>query len=177
MTKEEISKDEKLKADLFSADDSKVLETLKKIGENGSRNMVDPILELLTRTDSEEVKELVISQLSQLKIGEMEDLFISKLQMDEYEDFKQQLVFCMWHSGMNPVNNLDVVVKLAIEGDFMMALEVLTLIENMEGPFDHESLIDAFSDVSLYMNDSTEDDPKLDLMKNIYELLYSFQED
>jgi len=52
----------------------------------------------------------------------------------------------------------------------------LTLLENMEGPFDNESLMDAFQDVSEYVDEAEEGDAKLDLIKSIYDILYAFQQ-
>jgi len=169
--------DEKLKSQLFSSDETAVLSALKTVSQEGSRFMVEPVLELLVRTNSSDVREVVISQLSQLKIGEMEALFVQKIQSEDFKEYRKELVACMWNSGMNPVDHLHVFTKLATEGDYMTALEVLTLIENLEGPFDHESLTDAFSDVSIYVNEAPADDPKLDLIKSIYGILYAFQEE
>jgi len=176
MVKDQKEIDERQKAELYNADENVVLKTLKHIGEEGSRNMVEPVLELLANTNSEKVQSVIIAQLSELKIGEVETLFIEKLQKPEFYQLRRQLVSCMWNSGLNPTEHLHVLANIACEGDFMTALEVLTLIENMEGPFNHESLTDAFSEVSVYVNEAAADDPKLDLMKSIYGILYAFQE-
>ncbi len=177
MSEEQKVIDERLRTDLFSSNEKTVLSALAEIGEDGSRAMVEPVLELLARTDSEDVKQIILDQLSQLKISEMEELFIGKIQSDDFSEYHKELVFCMWHSGMNPVNHVHVFAKLAVEGDYMMAIEVMTLLENLEGPFDHESVIEAFSDVSVYITESSVEDPKLDLMKSIYEILHLFQEE
>ena len=106
----------------------------------------------------------------------MEGLFIEKIQLEEFQPYHQQLVSCMWSSGMNPTEDLHVFSKLAVDGDYMTALEVLTLLENMEGPFDNESLMDAFQDVSEFVEEAAEGDAKIDLIKSIYDILYAFQE-
>lgn len=177
MSESQKAIDEKLKTELFSSDEKVVLAALAKIEEDGSRNMVEPVLELLVRSDSDSVKQEVLNQMSQLKIGEMEDLFIQKLQHKDFKDYQQQVVACMWNSGMNPISHLDVLAEVAIKGDYMTALEVLTLVENMEGPFDHESLTDAFSDVGLFLSEVEEEDARLDLIKDLYAILHHFQEE
>ncbi len=174
MTQEQKEINNKLKAELFSSDD--VVQALESIGEDGDREMVAPVLELLAHTSSELVKDVVLGQLSELKIGDMEGLFIEKIQLEEFQPYHQQLVSCMWSSGMNPTEDLHVFSKLAVDGDYMTALEVLTLLENMEGPFDNESLMDAFQDVSEFVEEAEEGDAKIDLIKSIYDILYAFKE-
>ena len=176
MTQEKKDLNNKLKAELFNSDEAEVLKTLVKIGEDGDREMVAPVLELLAHTSSEDVKNVVVGLLSELKIGDVEGLFIDKIQLEEFQPYQQQLVSCMWNSVMNPTEDLHVFSKLAVEGDYMTALEVLTLLENMEGPFDNESLMDAFQDVSEYVDEAEEGDAKLDLIKSIYDILYAFQQ-
>ena len=176
MTQEQKEINNKLKAELFSSDEAVVLKALDSIGEDGDREMVAPVLELLAHTSSEAVKDVVLGQLSELKIGDMEGLFIEKIQLEEFQSYHQQLVSCMWSSGMNPTDDLHVFSKLAVDGDYMTALEVLTLLENMEGPFDNESLMDAFQDVSEFVEEAEEGDAKIDLIKSIYDILYAFKE-
>ncbi|MFK7756945.1 MAG: hypothetical protein AB8B53_08460 [Flavobacteriales bacterium] len=179
MTQSQKAIDEKLKTELFSSDETKVLTALATIEKDGSRGMVEPVLELLVRSDSEAVKQEVLNQMSQLKIGDMEDLFMEKLQHEDFKSYQQQVIACMWNSGMNPINHLDVLAEVAVKGDYMTALEVLTLVENMEGPFDHESLTDAFSEVGLFLSELDEEtiDPRLDLIKDLYAILHHFQEE
>jgi hypothetical protein len=169
-------KEEKLKADLFSTDENVVLKALTNVGEDGSRNMVEPVLELLAHTESEPIQTMVLKFLSELKISDVEHLFIEKLENPDFNEFKQELVSCMWNSGLNPINDLHILARLACEEEYMTALEVLTLIENMEGPFDHDSLTEAFNEVSFYITEAEHEDPKLDLVKSLYEILYAFQE-
>ena len=176
MVEEKKGINDKLKTELFSSDEKVVLTALEKISEDGSREMVAPVIELLAHSNSDDVKNEVLRQMSELKIGDMEDLFIDKLQLEEFAPYQQQLVACMWSSGMNPTDDLHIFSKLAVEGDYMTALEVLTLLENMEGPFDSESLTDAYHDVSEYIEEAPEGDHKLDLVKSIYEILHAFQE-
>ncbi len=171
--KEQVSR---LKSALFNANNNTVLKALAEIANEGSREMVSPLLELLISNEDETVQLEVLKQLSQLKISDIENLFIDKLRDDDYSAFHQQLVACMWSSGMNPTDDLHVLSELAVKGDYMTTLEVLTLIENMEGPFDHDSLVDAFHEVSIYVNESSPEDPKLGLIQSIYDLLYAFQQ-
>ncbi len=179
MTQSQKAIDEKLKTELFSSDETKVLSALSTIEEDGSRDMVEPVLELLVRSESETVKQKVLDQLSQLKIGDVEDLFIQKLKHEDFKSYQQQVVACMWNSGMNPINHLDTLAEVAIKGDYMTTLEVLTLVENMEGPFDHESLTDAFSEVGLFLSEIEEEDQdaRIDLLKDLYAILHHFQEE
>ena len=63
MTKEQKEINNKLKAELFSSDDVIVLKALESIGEDGDREMVAPVLELLAHSSSEMVKDVVLGQL------------------------------------------------------------------------------------------------------------------
>lgn len=169
-------REERLKAELFSTDENTVLKALLEVGEDGTRNMVEPILELLVHSQSESVQETVLKFLSELKISDVEQMFVDRLQNPDFKPFRQQLVSCMWNSGLNPTDDLDVLTRIACEEDYMTALEVLTLVENMEGPFDHESLEEAFSEVSIYINECEPEDPKADLVRSLYEILTVFKE-
>jgi hypothetical protein len=63
-------------------------------------------------------------------------------------------------------------VRIALEGNFMEALECLTLIENLEAPLPEEELMDALIQLKDYFSDKNhEQQDKFDLIRTIATIL------
>ena len=54
-----------------------------------------------------------------------------------------KLLSTIWNSPLDYSSYLAEFVSLAVKGDFMVTLECLTIIENLEGPFIESSILES----------------------------------
>jgi hypothetical protein len=73
---------------------------------------------------------------------------------------RQKLLTTIWNSKLSYDNHLPFFVMLASTGDFMQALECLTIIENMQGPFEEHELLEAQLLLKEYVEEAKSDDEK-----------------
>ncbi len=84
------------------------------------------------------------------------------------------MLFAIWSSNLDACDHIPVIVNVACKSDFMVALEALTLIENLEGPFNEEDLMEGMIHINEYMSGPLDD--KEGLIKSISETLMLFEE-
>ena len=80
-----------------------------------------------------------------------------------------------WQTGFNSHENMDKFVTAAIKGSFMEAFEAYTIIDNLEGPFEEENIMEAQLVLKSYFSMANEDEEKFPIMKNIAKQLANFE--
>jgi hypothetical protein len=70
----------------------------------------------------------------------------------------------MWNSTLDFSWYIDVVVKTAVEGSLVDALDCLTIIENMEGPFIESKILES----KLILIDYLENKQEIDSQKQTF---------
>jgi hypothetical protein len=66
------------------------------------------------------------------------------------------------------------VVDAACSGNFMVILEALTVLENLEGPFPEEDLLEANTLLQEQLHESNESSSK-DLLKSMHEVIQKYE--
>ena len=137
------AKIEALLLDLKSNNTTKIktaLEGLKIIGEP---SMLSQLVVNLDPKGPSEKNSLILEFLSCLKDTKARNVMIELVQQKDLYSLQQLLLSTLWNSPLDYTEYLDVFVDLAIKGDFMIALECLTIIENLDGPFSEKSVMEA----------------------------------
>jgi HEAT repeat protein len=128
--------------DLSSLDEKKVFTALKQVRKHGKREAINPLIELLHSTSNEEVKNEIASILYDLKDQSViEDLIIA-LENDKYQDEKATLVSVFWQSALDSSEHITTIVRQAIDGDYLVGIEVLSVIDNYETTFQETEIED-----------------------------------
>ncbi len=159
--------------DLQSDDNIKISATLKKIADNGNETLIEPMLELYVRSNDEVIKLQVKNILSQLKISTALPILIKNI-MHSDNRIKELSLHSIWSSNLDAADHIPQIVDAACKGDFMVALEALTLIENMEGPFQEEDIIESMISINEYFSESI--DEKEELIRSMFSVLNQFEE-
>jgi hypothetical protein len=68
-------------------------------------------------------------------------------------------------------------VEIASEGDYLEALECLTIIENLDGPFEEADILEAQLHLKEYLESTTKTDEKSILMSEIALLIKNMNEE
>lgn len=166
-----------IKKDLFSNDETVVMKALNKTRDNGNASFVEPLLSLYTSTPSALVKTEISDMLSNLKVSETDESFLTFLEQPQHKAFYKDVVAFMWNSGLEPVDHMAFFVKLAIEGDEALILEVLTLIESIESEFPEDQISDSTNQLRTYLgNEKDGQSNRVKLLRELLKVVESAQE-
>ncbi len=119
-------------ADLNSKNERKVINALKMVPHEGSAEMMEPLFRLLQEGPNQEIRILLEKTLYNLKDPNCLPAMIDILKNKEHKAMHRDVLNAMWQSGLEVHDELELLVTLAIEGDFMTAMEVVTIIEHSE---------------------------------------------
>jgi len=164
---------DQLKKDLSSKDDQIIIKTLVKIRDKGNEQMVDPLIELYKNTLNPVIKENVKSIFSELKNTQTIDFLLPYL-LSEDNEVNELILHGLWSSGMDVADHIPAIVECACKGSFMVILEALTLIENLEGPFIEEDLFNASASLQEHIHENKEGKEK-DLLQSMYGVIQEFE--
>jgi predicted lipid carrier protein YhbT len=166
-----------IKKDLFSNDETVVMKALNQTRDNGNASFVEPLLSLYTSTPSALVKAEIADMLSNLKVSETDEAFLTFLEQPQHKAFYKDVVAFMWNSGLEPVDHMAFFVKLAIEGDEALILEVLTLIESIESEFPEDQISDSTNQLRTYLgNEKDGQSNRVKLLRELLKVVESAQE-
>jgi hypothetical protein len=118
--------------DLLSTDEKIVLTALKQVRKHGKREAITPLIELLHSTTNEDIKNDIASILYDLKDQTVVEELIFALEDDKYKEEKATLVSIFWQSSLDSSEHITPIVKQAISGDYIVAVELLIVIDKYD---------------------------------------------
>lgn len=163
--------------DLKSNDVKKLTKALKSLESHGNTSVIIPLADKLMSGVSEKIKGDIVELLSSLK-----DTSVCADIMDIIEDVKylpirQTMLSTIWNTKVDFSDYIDEFVLIATTGSFLETLECLTIIENLEGPFMEENILECQLHLKDYMERTTDPDPKkAELLSEIAILIKDFNE-
>jgi hypothetical protein len=137
VSKSNLNKQEKLKVgqlitDLQSKDELKIASALKAFAVHGHATIIEPIIAVWREGFSKENEALVIDLFQSLKDTSTIEPLIEAFRNPENRGLQRKLVTTFWNSKLDFSEYLADFVLFGIEGDFLDALEAITIIENFE---------------------------------------------
>lgn len=138
-----MGENKKLKAlieKLYSGSDNTVIETIDELRKHGAAEAILPLVETLVSHPSEKVKSEIIDFLFDLKVDEALQPLITAIADKRNKEYKNTLISALWHSSLDASEHLTFLVEQAIGGDYLTCLEVLTVVENLNGPFQPDEI-------------------------------------
>lgn len=148
----------------------------KIVGANAETNMdeiiedkISTIISLLTDPENKELKEEALLTLKKEKAG---DLLIAAISNLKVKHKKHILVAACWESEINFSTQLPFFINLALDTDYLVSLEAITVIENMEGPFDQTEVNEGIKRVKDFQKSITNE--KAVLLNDLVVKLGSF---
>jgi hypothetical protein len=111
------------------SDDHEILSTKKE--------KIKTLIALLTEEENKDVKEETLITLKKENAGSM---LIDAIRQNRSHEKRKILIAACWESEINFSHELPLFTELACDEDYLASLEAMTVIENMEGPFEEEIL-------------------------------------
>lgn len=164
---------EQLKKDLLSNDDQVIKKALIKIRAKGNELLIDPLIELYSNSESLTIKEEIKSIFSEIKNDHSTD-FLTPYLKSENNEIKELVLYALWSSGIDMNDHIEKVVEAACNGNFMVILEALTVLENLEGPFSQDALFNASTLLQEQLHELPNGSEK-DLLQSMHEVIQQFE--
>lgn len=161
---------DEVRRDLFSGDDAVVMKALHKVRDIGKSELVEPLIALYLNSSSSMVRNESADMLNTLKVSGVEAVFAEALLNEAWKTRRGELVSFMWNSGIQPVDYMDVIARVATEGDYMTAVECLTLIENLDESIPEEQLLESISLLGQHIQEHPDDDKRVVLATMLHVL-------
>ena len=161
-----------LKEDLASSNDAVITKALTKTRAKGNEFLIDPLVELYKKTKNSRIKEEIKSIFSELKNKDIIDFLLPHLEEDGNE-VKELILFSIWSSGIDMTDHIPQLIEASCSGDYMVILEALTVLENLEGPFNEDDLFQANTLLQQYLYEA-EDSKEKELIKSMYDIVLEF---
>lgn len=118
---------------LYSSNEEQVLKAIESISHNGNSDYLPLLIDLLNTHESETVKKNATKILSELKFTNAVPLLVKAIEDHKLINIRETLVRACWENGLDYTNYFSTFVDLLIHGDYMVAFEAYTVIENTEG--------------------------------------------
>lgn len=130
---------------LYSNNESIVLAAIKEISETGNSEYLPALIELLNNHESDEIKDKVAKVFSEIKHTNAVPYLVKAIEDNRLAGIREVLVRTCWENGLDYTNYFSTFVDLLINGDYMVAFEAYTLIENSEGTLSKASAMEYIS--------------------------------
>ncbi len=149
---------EEIRKDLFSPQESVVLEALQRCRMEGNDSLIQPLVLLYLDTPHTALKLEVAEILRSLKVEGAEEAMMAAVQDPRFLAVRKDLISFMWNAGLQPVGWMGEITRIAVEGGMEEAIECLTLLETLTDPIPEEQLLDSVGILRQALNaDNTSD--------------------
>ncbi len=161
-----------------SSDTKKVTKAIKSLEVHGDSSVLRVMCDRLLMGDlNEKNTKEVLEFMSSLKDSSVAVEMIELINDDKYLSIRQPLLTTIWNMKVDFSGYIDEFVQIAVFGDFMETLECLTIIENMEGPFMEEDILESQLHLKRYLEgEGKQNKQKAQLLSEIALLIKDINE-
>ncbi len=174
--KKQSQKLQSILIDLHSGDEKKASKAIKSLEAHGNATVIKDLAECLLNTSSEVNKSEIMELLSSLKDSTIAVEMIEVITDEHFLEVRQPLLSTVWNMKVDFSNYIDDFVQIAVEGDFLEALDCLTIIENLDGPFLEEDILECQLHLKNYLESGERDDQKTHILSEIAIKLKEFDQ-
>ena len=151
-------KQTKILNELNSENQESALNALKLLETGGKLVFITELFEIYRKQNNTEVKKRILEFVSNIQKQEVTSEIVRLIEKEKNPIFKQELLSVIWNSKLDYSAHLADIVSIAVHGDFMQALDCLTIIENMTGPFEEHQLLESQLYLKDYLDNRNEDE-------------------
>ena len=157
--------------DLNSVIEKDILTAIKQLRKHGKAEAIPHLINLYKKTENKEIKDHLTSFLYDLKDQSAVEEIIKAIEIESDSNNKVFLLSILWQSALDSSEHLNFLVNQAINGNYLICIEVLTIIDNFDGTFQEDEITDAEFD----LNDAIEiaDESKKEILITIKSALKS----
>lgn len=132
MEQQKLKIDPILLKNLQSDDESVVASAVETIKAKGNSSYIEPLFEVMQTTANTETQRAVKRILADIKPAESVQILLELAQNPKFASIQSDIISVCWESGLDFSNHIPTFIKWVIEGEYMVAFEAFTVIENIE---------------------------------------------
>jgi hypothetical protein len=129
-----------LLAQIKDSDSKIILAGIESFRLSGNIGLLPQFIDIVLNNSNAEVVQKGTQVLYDIKDENAVKVIFSCLQDEKYASLKAQLTGVLWQAGMNCDDRLEDLVNVATQGDSNTALEVLTVIENIDASYTFDGI-------------------------------------
>jgi len=172
MAEKKANKLKQIILDLGSTDETKITKAVKSLEAHGDSSVIKPLSEKLLSGVSEKNEKEIVELLCSLKDTSVTAEMMDVIEDEHFSPIRHLLLSAVWNTKVDFSDYIDEFVEMATKGDLMQTLDCLTIIENMEGPFMEENILEAQLHLKNYIEKGDrKNDQKAQLLSEIALLL------
>jgi hypothetical protein len=154
--------------DLRSKDKKKISKAIKSLESHGDSTVIRPLAEILMNGTNEKAQSEILELLSSLKDSSVTSEVMRIIEDENFLPVRQQMLSTIWNTKVDFSDYIDEFVEIATKGNFMEALDCLTIIENLEGPFMEENILECQLHLKNFMeSNKAVDEQKAQILSEI----------
>ncbi|MCJ8292554.1 MAG: hypothetical protein HRT58_21645 [Crocinitomicaceae bacterium] len=155
--------------DLRSDDPKKVKKAIKSLEVHGNASVIKPLFGILKEGLPDKLQSQLIELLCSLKDTSVVAEIIDVLEDKEMLELRPLVLTTIWNMKVDFSDYIDDFVLIACKGSFMEAVDCLTIVENLEGPFMEENILESQLHLKAYheKRDLSSDAQKAEVMSEI----------
>ncbi len=151
--------------DISSLEEKKVFNALKQLRVHGKKEAILPLIDTLSSTQNAAIRSEITSLLFDLKDQSVVEGLISVIISGKYIELKPILISIFWQSSLDSSQHIAALVKEAIKGDYLVGIEVLSVIDNYDSTFQETEIEDLKFDLDEAIE--SEESEKINLLISI----------
>jgi uncharacterized Zn finger protein len=150
--------------DLYSENAAKVTSALDALQVYGNHTIIKPLFEFVQKTNNDHSRKEVIEFLSNLKDTPSKAEVMKNVHDKNFKSIQNIILSTIWNSPLDYSEFLNDFVLLAVKNDYLTSLECLTIIENLEGPFEEQAILESQLHLKDYLDGKYEKSSEKDNM-------------
>ena len=158
-----------IKEYLASDDEKQIKKALSGLKADGDSSVIVPLSDLLLKDLNEKkFQKDILEIFSSLKDTSTVEVMIEVIRDDKYLPVRQLLLSTIWNTSLDYGAYLSDFVLIACESDFLEALDCLTILENLTGPFEERHVLESQWHLKEYLEDlSPKEERKAQIISEI----------
>lgn len=140
-------------AELELGDKKKTDKAFQTIAKSGNVLVLKELLNMLLNKENAYVNKKIFQLIADISDKAVKEILIDALNDERFESVRTSLINTVWNSKIDFSEFIAEFVALSLQGDFMQAIECLTVIENLAGPFEEHHLLESQLYLKEYYSD------------------------
>lgn len=129
--------------DLKSESESKVASAIIDLASYGDVTIIPELIRVLKLKSSENHQKQIAKLLADIQVSDAADFFVQEIRREENTEILHLVLPILWESKLDFSSYFADFVEISVSGDYLIALDCLTILENMPGPFSESQLLEA----------------------------------
>jgi len=117
---------------LYSNNIATTIQAIEEIAQSGNSGYIPMLVDVLYIHENDEVKMNIIKLLSEVKHSDAVVELVKAIENEKYKPLQEVLIRACWENGLDYSNYFTTFIDLLINGEYMVAFEAFTLIENSD---------------------------------------------